>query len=67
MKTAQLEQSNEKWKKEDKEERIYADNRLLTLCIDVNTEIDTLCKVYIMYAINYFPELLLEELDKRGE
>lgn len=65
-KVEQLEKSNEKWKREEKEERIYSESRLLTLCIDVNTELDTLCKIQIMYAINYFPELLLGELDKRG-
>lgn len=66
MKTQQLEESNEKWLGEGKEERIYTESRLLTLCIDVNTELDTLCKVQTMFALQYFPYLLEEDIDKRG-
>jgi len=56
-----LEASNTKWISEGKREKVYSESRLLTLCIDMNTDIDTLCKLYIMWSLEYLPDLLKEE------
>lgn len=44
------------------EEKMYTEHRLLSLCINCNTDVEVFCKSGIMYSLNK----LTDELDKKG-